>query len=221
MPGNRTPRLLVIGFGPFPGVSKNPSGVAARKVAASPRWRILRVETKAITLATTYAAIEGALTPALAADPIDAVLMIGVAGRAREMRVETRALNRASLVADAAKVRPKRFCLAAGCGTRATRGKPTLQVATLRRHGFIARRSINAGSYLCNAAYFAALKEPMPVLFVHIPRPGRALRRRHGVRRRQQWHDHVAAALTDIAADLMKQARLARVRAPKDQGDAV
>ena len=91
------PRLLVTGFGRFPGVSVNPSAEIARRVAASPRWRRLGIEAEALVMPTAYAAIEAVLAPALAGG-FDAVLMIGVAGRARHVRVERRAANRASLL---------------------------------------------------------------------------------------------------------------------------
>ena len=62
------PRLLVTGFGRFPGVSVNPSAEVARRVAASPRWRRLGIEAEALVMPTAYAAIEAVLAPALDAD---------------------------------------------------------------------------------------------------------------------------------------------------------
>jgi pyroglutamyl-peptidase len=208
MTQNRPPRLLVTGFGPFPGIPKNPSEVAARTLARSPRWRRLGIEVEAVALSTTYAALADELLPALAHHRPDALLMIGVAGRAREVRVETRGLNRASiLLPDAAKVRPARLALDRGALARVSHAKPQRQVVTLRRHGFRARASINAGPYLCNASYFTALPQPYPVLFVHIPKPGRALRRNPGARRSRSWHERLAAALGDVALDLLRQTR--------------
>jgi pyroglutamyl-peptidase len=208
MTRNRPPRLLVTGFGPFPGIPRNPSEVAARCIARDPRWRRLGIEVEALALSTTYAAVERELLPALARNRPDALLMIGVAGRARDVRVETRGLNRASiLLPDAAKVRPARLQLERAALARATRAKPLRQVVTLKRHGFRARASINAGAYLCNASYFAALTQSHPVLFVHIPKPGRALPRHPGARRRGSWHERLAAALGEVGLDLLRQAR--------------
>ncbi len=208
MTKNRPPRLLVTGFGPFPGIPRNPSEVAARRLARDPRWRRLGIEVEALALSTTYAAVERELLPALERSRPDALLMIGVAGRARDVRVETRGLNRASiLLPDAAKVRPARLQFARAPLVRLTRAKPARQVVTLRRHGFRARASINAGPYLCNASYFAALTLPCPVLFVHIPKPGRALRKRPGARRGPGWHERLAAAFGDVGLDLLRQAR--------------
>jgi pyroglutamyl-peptidase len=198
-----------MGFGPFPGTPKNPSEVASRRLASLPRWRRLGIHVEAVVLTTTYAAIETELLPALAKHAPDALLMIGVAGRSREVRVETRALNRASiLLPDAGKKRPRLLTLARGETMRRTKVHPQRQAVALNRHGFRSRVSINAGSYLCNAGYFAALTQPVPVLFVHIPKPGRGLRKATG-RRREGWQAQLGAALSDVAADLLRQARFA------------
>jgi pyroglutamyl-peptidase len=207
---NRPPRLLVTGFGPFPGIPKNPSAVAARRLGASIRWRRLGIDVRVAVLSTTYAALERELLPAIREHEPDALLMIGVAGRAREVRVETRGLNRVSLLLpDAARTRPDRLALAPGGLARKTTARPLRQVTTMRRHGFRARASIHAGHYLCNASYFTALAGARPVLFVHIPKPGRA-RSPGDLRRRQGWHDHLEAALADIAIDLIRQSRTLR-----------
>jgi pyroglutamyl-peptidase len=203
---NRSPRLLVTGFGPFPGIPRNPSAVIASKIAGSARWRRLGIEPRLAVLSTTYQALERELLPAIREFGPDALLMIGVAGRAREVRVETRGRNRVSLLLpDAAKVRPARLALSDGEAVRKSRARPQPQIATLRRHGFRARASIDAGPYLCNASYFTALDERIPVLFVHIPKPGRALRTRPGATARLGWHDRLAAALADVAVDLIRQ----------------
>jgi pyroglutamyl-peptidase len=207
---NRRPRLLVTGFGPFPGIPNNPSAVAAARLARSPRWRRLGIDAEALVITTVYAAVAEELLPALAERAPDALLMIGVAGRSRAVRVETRALNRASiLLPDAAKKRPARLTLDRAVLVRKTKAHPQRQVVALKRHGFRARTSIDAGPYLCNAGYFAALTQPVPVLFVHIPKPGRGRRKAPGLRLREGWHGQLEAALSGIALDLLRQARLA------------
>ena len=95
---------------------------------------------------------------------------------------------------------------------RRSRADPARQVATLRRHGWRARPSIDAGPYLCNASYFTALASPVPVLFAHIPKPGRARRVAPGARRRAGWHDVLGDALAEVALDLLRQARRAEMR---------
>jgi pyroglutamyl-peptidase len=193
------PRLLVTGFGPFPGMARNPSAEIARRIAAAPRWRRLGVAAEALILPTSYAALADVLEPALAKAP-DAVLMIGVAGRSRAVRIERQARNRASLLLpDAAGRRPQRLALADGPAARRLGTSPARLRALLRRHRVACRISHDAGRYLCNAAYYRALAGPVPVLFVHIPKPAPAGRRRTHAPRRLSWTDALAAALVEAA----------------------
>lgn len=197
-------RLLVTGFGPFPGIPCNPSAAIARRVAASPRWRRLDVAASCLILPTTYAALDDDLDPALERERPDAVLMIGVAGRSRRVRVERRAVNRASLLLpDASGRRPSGLTLAEGPTVRHLRDSPERLRAMLRRHAVPCGISQDAGRYLCNAAYYRALAAPCPVLFVHIPKP--PARRRGSVDRaaRLSWHDKLAAALVEVAVQLL------------------
>ena len=132
---NRT-RLLVTGFGPFPGIAHNPSAEIARRVAASPRWRMHEVGAQTLILPTTYAALDEVLAPALGHEAPDALLMIGVAGRSTRVRIETRALNRASILApDASGLRPGRLTLRGGESARLLRENAVRLHALVRRHG--------------------------------------------------------------------------------------
>jgi pyroglutamyl-peptidase len=212
MAANRT-RLLVTGFGPFPGIAHNPSAEIARRVAASPRWRMHEVAAQALILPTTYAALDEVLEPALRREAPDALLMIGVAGRSSRVRIETRALNRASILfADAAGRRPDRLTLPGGQSARRLREHPVRLHAAMRRHGVACSISQNAGRYLCNAAYFQALATPIPVLFVHIPKGAAWSRTRAGAARRLAWQGCLANALVDVALQLLVAARSARKR---------
>ncbi|GJE18318.1 pyroglutamyl-peptidase I family protein [Methylobacterium marchantiae] len=172
--------LLVTGFGPFPGMPRNPSETLARQVGRIGRHGIAGFPLRTLILPTAYAAIPEMLKPALAERPA-AVLMIGVAGRAKRVRVEARAVNRTSrLFPDASGRMPAKL--------RLDRDGPAQRRATiadralvaLRRHGVAAIPSANAGRYLCNASYFRALAETCPVLFLHIPPAKPGWRRRIG-----------------------------------------
>ena len=162
------PRLLVVGFGPFPRVPVNPSGVLAARLAASPRLRrVLGGPPRLLVMRTAYAAIGAELEPALAGKP-DAVLMIGVAMRARRIRVELRARNRASrLFPDASGSTARRPTLEPA-GPAERRNPAARQVlACLRGVGAVVSR--DAGRYLCNASYYRVLAEDCPAIFLHIP----------------------------------------------------
>ena len=207
---SKRPRLLVVGFGPFPRVPRNPSAAVAREIAASPRWRTLGIEADALVLPTTYAALDGTLDPALKAGNFDALLMIGVATRAKKIRVERRAIDRISILfPDADGRRPARHTIAKAPAVRTTRIAPASVLARLRRRGLACTVSQDAGRYLCNAAYMRALAAPVPVLFIHIPKPPRGTRRVSNLwRLRLSWRDRLAAGLADVARDLLRQSRL-------------
>lgn len=196
--------LLVTGFGPFPSMPRNPSARAARAVAASPRWRVLGIEVRLRILTTAYAAIPAELEPALVEAP-SAILMIGVAGRSRRIRVERRATARRSkLFPDLAgetagrpdACSPPRWTAAPAEAARLAFG----------RHGLSARLSRDAGRYLCNAAYFHALGSHAPALFIHIPK--RSETQRPGRRRitRESPDQRLDAALVEVAR-LLARAR--------------
>jgi pyroglutamyl-peptidase len=203
-------RLLVTGFGPFPGIALNPSGEIARRVAAAPRWRLIGVEGEALVLPTAYSSIAGVLASTLRQGGYDAVLMIGVAGRAKRIRIERRAANRASILSpDANGRRRTGLALGAGPAHRVVTASPAHVMRRLRQHGLACAISQDAGRYLCNACYFAALAETVPVLFLHIPKAPRKKPRRKARRRtpRTSWHDRLATAFVDVAIDLLARSR--------------
>lgn len=200
-------RLLVTGFGPFPRMPRNPSAAMAREVAAAPRLRLHGIEAAPLVLTTAYGSLPAELDPALAAGP-DILLLLGVAGRASRVRVEERSTpRRSTLFSDARGARPE---LGAGLGAapRRTRVRITPVLRSLARHRIEARRSRDAGRYLCNAAYFRALARTGPTLFVHIPlvpKPRRAGRR--GRLAGASWRRALAAALVEIVIGMGPAAR--------------
>lgn len=209
--------LLITGFGPFPGMPRNPAGALARRLGGSIRLRLaLGGPPRVLVLPTTYAAIQAELAPALARKPA-AVLMIGVASRAERMRVEARAQNRGSVLYPDAAGRPAaRLSLDPRGPTVRKSPHAARALAIVRRHGLDVRASIDAGRYLCNAGYFFALAAGCPVLFVHIPPLPRT--RRPGDGRRADVPARQAAALAAVAAALMVRARGA---AAENRGAAV
>jgi len=173
------PKILVTGFGPFPGAPENPSADLARFLARSKRAaRFAKVS--AAVIPTTYKDA-AALPRLIKMKKPDAVLMFGLAGKARVLRIETCGRNHASFLhKDEAGVKGRR---------RLLRGAPSVLCVTApvrellrraRRTGAKARLSSNAGGYVCNAAIFHALhatrgKASPLIAFVHIPLPrGRA-----------------------------------------------
>jgi pyroglutamyl-peptidase len=194
------PRLLVTGFGPFPGMPANPTGALVRRLAALPHLALALGEApRGLVLRTAYACLDEALAPALAEGP-SAVLMLGVAGRSRGIRVEARAANRGSrLYPDASGRVSSRLALDPGGPAARRAGSVAREAAMLlRRRGLPVRLSWDAGRYLCNASYFRALAAPVPVLFLHVPRPPR-----HGAR---AWEDALVAGFAEVARLLVRRA---------------
>ena len=176
-------RVVLIGFGPFPGAPFNPSAVLVQALARRRRPALADVACTTHVLATTYAAVDRDLPKLFASKP-DIVLMFGVAARRRHLCVETRARNALSvLYPDASGHRPPRGAIARG-GPRALRGAAPFAtlLGAVRPTGFPARSSRDAGRYLCNYAYWRALERvrgttPL-VQFVHIPQVRFTPRRR-------------------------------------------
>jgi pyroglutamyl-peptidase len=199
-------RLLITGFGPFPGMPRNPSAALARRVAASPRWRVLGIDVACRILTTSYAALATELDPALADSP-DAVLLIGVAGRSQRIRVEWRATSRRSTLFPDVAGEWAGSVASGRTAARRSRIAPIKPLRALRAEGLPSRISRDAGRYLCNASYFRALALPCPVLFIHIPKPPVRARSRTGPRQRLTYDERLGTALTEIGMLLIRQAR--------------
>lgn len=203
-------RLLVTGFGPFPGMPLNPSAALALRVGALVRRRLGPDHPpRVLVLRTAYGALPEMLAPALAERPA-AVLMIGVAGRSRRVRIEDCARGRGSRLHPDASGRvagPEKGTAETPLPLRSRKAAPAL--AVLRRHGVAARRSHDAGRYLCNAGYHLALGEDPAALFVHIPPVPRTRRPRRG-RAPRASEAALAAALCEVARGLLVRARRAQ-----------
>ncbi len=204
-------RLLITGFGPFPGVPDNPSARLARRLAASPHLRrILGACPDCLVLDTRYSALDTQLAPALARKP-GAVLMLGVAARRSRVSVEARAVNRVSrLFPDAGGRVGGRLALEPG-GAPLRRSAAAMPVGVaLRRAGLDAVPSRDAGRYLCNASYYRVLGEGCPATFLHIPMPPRTRRPKAGGGRRRPVLDLWAVAFAEAARVLVLRGRRAR-----------
>jgi pyroglutamyl-peptidase len=180
-------RVLLIGFGPFPGAPFNPSAVMVRALARRRRPALAAIVRTAHVLATTYAAVDRDL-PRLFADKPDIVLMFGLAGRRHQLCIETRARNaRSVLYPDASGHRPQSGLIALHEPTALNARAPFVYLlGAVRARRLPARLSRDPGRYLCNYAYWRALehvgKDRPLVQFVHIPAVRTAPRRRSGRR---------------------------------------
>ncbi len=174
----RQTRVLITGFGRFPGAPANPSGALAKALARRRRPALAGMALTAEVLPTTWAAADG-FADALRREDPDIVLMIGLAARRRQVCVETprgeprRRLSRCDAAAArraAARCvgpgrdrrsRARRRAWCGRCGSPAfppaPRAMPAAISATRRPMAPTARR--------------ATTGRPRLAVFVHIPRP--------------------------------------------------
>ena len=179
--------LLLTGFGPFPGAPFNPTGALVQRLARTRRPALADVTLIAHVFATSYATVERDLPKLIARHKPDALLMFGLAPRAKLLRVETRARNALALLPDAGGHAAPRVKIAPGGPSARALPAPTRHLLTTLRHARVpAALSRDAGRYLCNyliwRAAEAAAKPHGPRLaaFVHVPNIRRGPRRRAG-----------------------------------------
>jgi pyroglutamyl-peptidase len=166
-----SPRLLLTGFGPFPGAPRNPTAEVVARLATGDALRRLGVEIVPHVFDTTWGALD-ALPDVVAATRPDIVLHLGLKRRARAIAVEAFGRNRVLRAAvDAAGVAAATSMLdPAGPQRRAA----TLRVGRLRARiaalGLPAEVSHDAGRYLCNALLYRSLGLGCrPTGFLHLP----------------------------------------------------
>jgi pyroglutamyl-peptidase len=218
--GASATRLLVTGFGPFPGVRINPTARLMRIVVQRLR-RAPGLIVSGGELTVRYATARTELAGLISRHQPEAMLLLGLASRARWVRVERYGRLRDSPLhpdaegrSGAATAPPTR--LLPMLPLKATAAlEPAL--AQLRASGLRARLSPSAGRYLCNAVYAAALADTSPgaaerrVLFVHVPwtqLPAGSVPKA----RAAPWRpppERLAAALAAVARQLAREARRA------------
>jgi len=192
-------RVLIAGFGPFPGAPFNPSAALAQALARRRRPAMAGLACTAHVFATAYAAVDRDLEKLFAAKP-DVVLIFGLAARRRHVCIETRARNVVSVVfPDARGYRPQTNVIAAKEPHSRRGNAPFMRLlAAARAGGVPARLSPDAGRYLCNYAYWRALqfvRDGCPIVqFVHIPSLRLLPRRRRLKRNAISLSQMVAAA---------------------------
>src|SRR6266478_4759683 len=144
-------RILITGFGPFPGAPYNPTMPLVKRLTELRRPAFDDVKLSSHIFHVTYATVDRELPELLAKRRPQALLMFGLAGRTAHVRVETRARNAVTLLwPDAAQTRVRKGSI--GLGPDALMFGP--HTAKLLRaalgSGIDARPSRDAGAYLCN-----------------------------------------------------------------------
>ena len=163
--------ILVTGFGPFPGAPFNPTEALVRRLA-----KLRRVNLRVVphVFETSYAAVDRELPNLMAKHKPDALLMFGLHGRARTLRIETLARNAIGRARDASGATPRGRSIAAEAAHARMASPAARLVRAARRAGVPAAASRDAGQYLCNylcwrATAAAKGKDVWLAAFVHVP----------------------------------------------------
>ncbi|MEQ8406051.1 MAG: hypothetical protein RKE49_13210 [Oceanicaulis sp.] len=161
--------MLLTAFGPFPGAPVNPTpAVIARAAELAPA----SFEIETMVLDTEFAAVPARLAEAAARKP-EIVVMTGLASRASLVRLERRARNEVTAGRlDAAGRDWPSGLVDAGAPEVLSATADLLQAqAALTRAGVEFELSEDAGRYVCEFAYFHALRlfAAARVVFVHVP----------------------------------------------------
>ncbi len=169
-------RILVTGFGPFPGAPYNPTQPLVARLLRLRRPMLANVELAAHIFPVTYTAVDRQLPQLLAKHRPQALLMFGLASRTPYVRIETRVRNAVTtLWPDAAQTRSRKGSISGGVDARMFGPHTMKLLRAALATGVDARASRDAGSYLCNYLSWRAIEAvnsdngPRLAAFVHVP----------------------------------------------------
>jgi pyroglutamyl-peptidase len=173
---NKSLRILITGFGPFPGAPHNPTTPLVARLLRLRRPAFSDVEFTGHIFPVTYKAVDRELPQLLARHRPHALLMYGLATRTRHVRIETRARNAVTtLWPDADHTSVRKGSIADGVGAKMFGPHSAKLLRAATRTGVDARASRDAGSYLCNYLSWRAMEAtcadngPRLAAFIHVP----------------------------------------------------
>jgi pyroglutamyl-peptidase len=207
-------RILITGFGPFPGAPFNPTQPLVNRLARIRRPAFSDVEFTNHIFPVTYKAVDRQLPDLLIQYRPHALLMFGLASRTPHVRIETRARNAVTMLwPDADHMRVRKGSIAAGADALMFGPHTTKLLRAALGTGVDARPSRDAGSYLCNYLSWRAIEAtdqdhgPALSAFVHIP----PLARDGALQRKRATHRITLDELVDAGeAMLLEMVKLTR-----------
>jgi pyroglutamyl-peptidase len=207
-------RILITGFGPFPGSPYNPTEPLVARLLRLRRPALLNVELSGHVFPVTYNAVDRQLPELLAERRPQAMLLFGLAARTPHVRIETRARNAVTTIwPNAEHARARKGSIARDREALMFGPHTAKLLRAALAIGIDARASRNAGSYLCNYLSWRAIEAtsgdngPALAAFVHIP----LLARGAESRRKGKAHRVTLEELVDAGeAMLMEMVRLTR-----------
>jgi pyroglutamyl-peptidase len=214
-PGQKL-RILITGFGPFPGAPYNPTPALVARLLRLRRPAFAEVELIGHIFPVSYRAVDRELPELIARHRPDALLMFGLASRTPYLRVETRARNAVTMLwPDVVQQRARKGAIAGDADALSFGPHSAKLMRAAVATGIDARSSRNAGSYLCNYLSFRAIEAahlgcPRLASFIHVPLvPRDPGHRRDGRTTAEQLVDAGEAILLELVR-LARQARRER-----------
>jgi pyroglutamyl-peptidase len=207
-------RILITGFGPFPGAPFNPTQPLVARLTQLRRPAFSDVELISHIFHVTYSTVDRQLPELIARYRPSALLMFGLADRTAHVRIETRARNAVTtLFPDADRNRARKGSIASGADAMMFGPHAAKLLRAAVATGIDARTSRNAGSYLCNYLSWRAIEAvdskrgPRLAAFVHVP----LLRRDGAFQRKDAAHRITLEGLVDAGeAMLLEMVKLTR-----------
>lgn len=172
----KRPRVLITGFGPFPGAPVNPTEALIRRLEAEPGHLSGLCDIRTAVLPVEYAAVPDLLADLGRRHSPDIAIHFGLSAEAEGFTLERLARNEiAAGKPDNAGGQPKSACIV-DAGEGISSSLPLDEIAErLTEAGLSWSWSDDAGGYLCNylfylsrSPHFPALSAPMSG-FVHVP----------------------------------------------------
>jgi pyroglutamyl-peptidase len=206
-------RILVTGFGPFPGAPFNPTQPLVKRLLRLRRPALSDIELTGHIFPVTYKAVDRELPQLLTKHRPHALLMFGLANRTPYVRIETRARNAVTMLwPDADHARVRKGSIAGGADARMFGPHTAKLLRAADGSGVDARASRDAGSYLCNYLSWRAIEATRSnglrlAAFVHVP----PLKRNGASPRKAAGHRVTLEQLVDAGeAMLLEMVRLTR-----------
>src|ERR1700736_5066022 len=207
-------RILITGFGPFPGAPFNPTQPLVARLIRLRRPAFDNVELIGHIFHVTYHTVDRELPELLGKHRPQALLMFGLADRTPHVRIETRARNAVTTrFPDADRNHARKGSIVGGADAMMLGPHTARLLRAAVGTGIDARASRDAGSYLCNYLSWRAIEAtcddtgPRLAAFVHVPPLARGGASQHkGARHRITLEELVDAG----EAMLLEMVRLAR-----------
>jgi pyroglutamyl-peptidase len=209
-------RILVTGFGPFPGAPFNPTMPLVKRLTRLRRPALSDVELIGHIFHVTYSTVDRELPELIARHRPQALLMFGLADRTAHIRVETRARNAVTtLFPDADRNHARKGSIVSGADDMMFGPHTAKLLRAADGTGVDVRASRDAGSYLCNYLSWRAIestcngKDPRLAAFVHVPLVARGGSPRHKVAARRVTSEELVDAGEAMLLEMVRLTRRA------------